>query len=418
MESSFVQAALPNGLRIVIEVMEHVQSAACGFLARTGARDETPDVAGVSHFLEHMMFKGTETRTWERINVEFDEMGSHYNAFTSKDRTFYYGWVRPEDLDRQLGLLADMMRSALPAGEFDTEKNVILEEIAMSNDDLGSNAYDFLHEQACAGSPMAWPILGYAKSVEALTRDQMHAYFTRRYAPNNLVLFVAGKVDPAHVIAEAERLCGAWEAQPDLGTHRNPPAVRSGVAKRRTDRFKQQAVVLAFPSAAATDPLDETTEAVAAILGGPNSRFYWNIVQEGLSPRAGVIREEYPDFSLMVMYGLCEPQNAEKLLEAMRAEAAAISAGGVEPKEVQRVKNLRRTALATESEAPYYRLSQLVDDLEYHGGPRPAEERLADVDAVSADTIAACLKRFPITGEGCLVSVGPRDWPDGKKVSG
>ncbi len=127
METPFHTHELDNGLRVVIEVMPHVRSAAAGFLSRTGSRDETPELAGVSHFLEHMCFKGTPNRTWEQINVEFDEMGSSYNAFTSKRRTFYYGWVPQGDIDRQIELLADMMQSIMPPEDFEMEKNVILD---------------------------------------------------------------------------------------------------------------------------------------------------------------------------------------------------------------------------------------------------------------------------------------------------
>ena len=188
MSSPFVEDQLPNGLRIVIESMPHVKSVACGFLVRTGSRDETVPLAGVSHFLEHMCFKGTARRTWREINIEFDEMGSFYNAFTSKDHTFYHGWVRAGDMERQLELLADMMQSSLPAAEFETEKNVILEEIAMSEDHLEHLAYHLLHERVYEGASMAWPVLGYADTLRDLTRDQMEAYFARRYAPDNMVL--------------------------------------------------------------------------------------------------------------------------------------------------------------------------------------------------------------------------------------
>ncbi|MBN1489932.1 MAG: insulinase family protein, partial [Phycisphaerae bacterium] len=164
MPSPFIEETLPNGLRIVIELMPHVKSAACGFMARTGSRDEDSPLAGVSHFLEHMCFKGTPKRTWREITIDFDEMGSHYNAFTSKDRTFYYGWVRNADIGRQLELLADMMRSTLPPDEFATEKNVVLEEIAMSNDQIESLAYHLLHERVYKGGAMAWPVLGYEDS--------------------------------------------------------------------------------------------------------------------------------------------------------------------------------------------------------------------------------------------------------------
>ena len=112
--NGFVEHTLDNGLRVVIEAMSNVRSAAAGFLVRTGARDESPELAGVSHFLEHMCFKGTHRRDWRQITVDFDRLGSTYNAFTSKERTFYFGWVREQDLEQQIELLADMMRSALP----------------------------------------------------------------------------------------------------------------------------------------------------------------------------------------------------------------------------------------------------------------------------------------------------------------
>jgi predicted Zn-dependent peptidase len=408
----FIQYQLANGLTVVVELMPHVHSVACGFLVRTGARDDTPELAGVSHFLEHMCFKGTAKRDSVRINVEFDEMGAQYNAYTSRDRTFYYGWVKIEDFDRQLELLADMMRSTLPEDAFQTEKSVILEEIAMSRDDLPSTAYDTLYEQACAGSTLAWPILGYDHTVEAMTRDQMHGYFHRRYAPANLILIVAGNVDPDAVRRSVETHCGGWEPISRVDGRAPAPLLRAGRSVQPLERFHQQVVMLAFPSAAGTDPMDETAEAVAAILGGHNSRFYWNIMQKGLSPRAGVFRDEYADFGLLVLFGLCEPENCEELLEAMRREAAELARGSVEPKEIQRVKNLRRTTLAIESETPFYRLGQIADDVEYNGAPRPAVDRLAAVDAVSAETIAAYMERYPITGEGFLVSVGPRAWPE------
>lgn len=410
-DSMFVLEKLGNGLTVVIERMPHVQSAACGFLSRTGARDDPPGMAGVSHFLEHMMFKGTPRRSGLQVNIEFDEMGSYYNAYTSKDRTFYYGWVQTADFERQLELLADMMQSTLPQEEFDLERNVVLEEIAMSADDLVSVAYDEFHEQMMAGSTMAWPVLGHEQSIKDMSRDAMTAYLRRRYAPNNLILVVAGNLDPDAVLEVAERHCGQWQPVDDLGPARAAPAIRSGVAVRQIERFHQQAVLIGFPAAAATHAMDETARAAASILGGENSRFYWNIVQKGICTRAGAFQEDYADFGLIVMYGLCEPENAERLTETMRQEAARLVAEGAEAKETQRVKNLRRTSLANESEAPFYRLGQIVDDVDYRGQPRSAEARLAAVEAISTKTVAGYFDAFPITGEGFMVSVGPRAWP-------
>ncbi len=410
-DTPFVQERLSNGLTVVVEIMPDVQSAACGFLARTGSRDERAELAGVSHFLEHMCFKGTARRSSEQLNLEFDEIGADNNAQTGKDQTFYYSWARTEDLPRQLDLLADMMHSTLPADEFEVERKVILEEIATYKDDLASNAYDFLYENVCAGSPLAWPVVGYERTIREMTPERMGAYLARRYRPGNLILVVAGNVEPDEVMETARRLCGSWENVEDMGPPRRRPRLRTGVAVHQWERFHRQAVVLALPSAPATHPQDESAEALTAILGGANSRFYWNIVQKGLATQASVTREEYRDFGLLIMYGLCEPENCEKLLEAMRREASEITDNGPEPKEIQRVKNRRRTLLATESEAPGYRLGQLADDTDYRGAPRPAEARLAEVDAVSSETVADYLREYPITGDGFLASVGPRRWP-------
>ncbi len=226
--NGFVEHTLANGLRIVIEPMSHVQSAAAGFLARTGARDETPDLAGVSHFVEHMCFKGTSKRSWREITLDFDNMGSMYNAYTSKERTFYFGWVPVEALEKQLELLADMMRSAFPAEEFEMEKKVILEEIAMSDDQSDHRVYDLIHEHVYAGHPLSWPVLGTGETIKALTRDKLFGYFQSRYHPGNLVLVVAGAVEPKAVIAMAERLCGDWQASAARPDRVAPPTAQAG----------------------------------------------------------------------------------------------------------------------------------------------------------------------------------------------
>jgi len=402
---------LANGLRVVIEVMPGVRSAAAGFLVQTGARDEVPELAGVSHFLEHMMFKGTANRTWGDINIDFDRMGSTYNAFTSEDRTVYYGWVRKADIGKQIELLADMMRSSLPPDEFTTEKNVILEEIAMSKDHLEHVMFDFLQEKVFAGHPLAWPILGYDNTLAAMTRDQMWAYFQRRYAPDNMLLIVAGNVDPSEIVDHAESCCGSWKPAGPSGP-RVAPSVHGGTDVLPIDRFKQQVVALTFPSIAATDPRIETASAAATILGGDNSRFYWNIVQKGLAPRAGAHHLDYADCGVMILYAACQPERSEEVLAAIRTEAKRMCEARVSQHEVDRVKTKRRTSLAVEAEAPYYRLTQLMDDMEDHGAPRTIEETLADVDAVSADSIHDYLQQCPINIPGHLTSVGPRNWPE------
>ena len=411
MRDPYTLHTLSNGLRLVIERMPDVRSAAAGFLVHTGARDEVASQAGVSHFLEHMMFKGTAKRSWREITVDFDRLGATYNAFTSEDRTVYYGWVRKADVGRQMELLADMVRSTLPPDEFDMEKNVILEEIAMAKDHLEHVTFDFLQEKVFAGNSLAWPVLGYEQTVRDLTREQMWLYFQQRYAPDNMTLIVAGNVDPSEIIANAEDLCGGWKAS-GTKTQRTVPVIHGGTAVLQVDRFKQQVIALTFASVSAADDWAETASAVATIIGGENSRFFWNIVQAGLSPRAGAYHLDYTDCGALLLYAVCPPDRADKVHEAMRAEAKRICGERVQEHEVDRVKNRRRTSLAVESEAPYHRLTQLIDDMENRGYPRTVDQMLAEVDAITVDSIREYFEQYPIDIDGHLASVGPRSWPE------
>lgn len=410
-DNGFAERTLSNGLRVVVEPMPHVRSAAAGFLVRTGARDEVPALAGVSHFLEHMCFKGTPQRDWRQITVDFDRLGSTYNAYTSKERTFYFGWVRDDDLESQIGLLADMMRSTLPSAEFDMEKKVILEEIAMANDQINRHVFDLLHEKLYADHSLQWPVLGTADSVRRMTRDQMKDYFDSRYHAGNMVLIVAGRVEPKRVFEMAERVAGSMPGGPARPDRLPPPDLPQGVARQKLERFQQQAVALIYPGPSSVSPDRETGDVLASILGGHNSRFYWNIVQTGIAPEVWSGRLDYCDAGIMVLCGFCEPGKCPAMLDAMREETRKLVEGGVTDDEVQRIKNRVRTGLATESESPYYRLSQLVNDIDILGRPRGVAERLADIDAVTASGIAAYLERWPISDEGFLASVGPREWP-------
>lgn len=409
--NGFIQRVLPNGLKVVIEPMPHTSSAAGGFLVRTGARDEVPQLAGVSHFLEHMCFKGTPKRDWRRITNDFDDMGSTYNAYTSKERTVYFGWVRVDDLEKQLELLADMMQSVIPPEEFEMEKKVILEEIAMSEDSIERKVYDLMHEAVYAGHPLSWPVLGTRETIGRLHRDELHGYFQDRYHPANMVLMVAGAVEPESVIDMAQRICGAWEGRSPRPERSVPKPAKHGVRKALFDRFQRQAVGLIYPAPSALNPDRDNGDVLASILGGQNSRFFWNIIQAGVAPSVAAGRLDYCDDGMMIAFGFCEPERCDELLSAMRVEIDKIMKDGVTDDEVQRVKNRARTSLATEAEAPYYRLMQLINDIDDFGRPRSVEERLASLDAVTPRTIRAYLEKWPLSGEGAIISLGPRDWP-------
>src|SRR6266571_735729 len=191
----FHQHTLENGLSVVGESSPSARSMALGFFVRTGSRDETPEVAGVTHFLEHMVFKGTPRRSALDVNMDFDRIGAHYNAFTSEENTVFYAAILPEYLPHAVDILADILRPSLRGEDFEMEKKVIIEEIGMYEDQPTFCAYDNAKRVYFADHKLGNSILGTVASIRALSRDQMHAYFQRRYVAPNITAVAAGRFD-------------------------------------------------------------------------------------------------------------------------------------------------------------------------------------------------------------------------------
>src|SRR5947208_10434060 len=210
MALQFHYKQLPNGLDIIAEENPDSYSFAAGLFVKTGSRDEDASVNGVSHFLEHMMFKGSDKYSWEDVNRIFDELGARYNAFTSQEMTAYYANVLPEFTERSIEHLSHLLRPAIRNSDFDTEKKVILEEIAMYLDDPGHRVYEKLMEVHFGNHPLSMSILGSAQSIQKLRRDQMADYFRQRYGPGHMVLSVTGRRDFREGVRLAERYIGDW----------------------------------------------------------------------------------------------------------------------------------------------------------------------------------------------------------------
>ena len=389
-----------------------MRSAAVGFFVRAGSRHEHPPQHGVSHFLEHMCFKGTAARSCHDINIRFDELGSIYNAFTSKEHTVYFGWAPAERVSDQIELLADIMRPSLRAEDFEMERNVILEEIAMSGDSFEHQVWDFLHECCFGSHPLTHEILGERETVRDMPREVMVEYHRARYAPGAMTLVVAGAIEPEAVFAAAGRYCGQWPSEKNGELNfPAPPPLSQGVRVRQLSQFQQQSVIMLFPSVPSGHACADTIELFQSLFGGLNSRCYWNIVQKGVCSQAGAAWLGYGDCGVLALYADGEPERAEDMLAALREQAEDVTKNGFRPDEVQRVKNRRRTHLALEAENPRTRLMQLIDDIETYGRLRPADARLTAVEAVSTRSIARYLEEHPITGEHLLLSCGPREWP-------
>src|SRR5258705_13943498 len=220
----FHKHVLPNGLEVGAEANGDAHSASVGFFVRTGARDESDDVAGVSHFLEHMCFKGTPRRSADDVNREFDEIGAHYNAFTSEECTVYYASVLPEYQEPSVDILADILRPSLRPDDFNMEKKVILEEIQMYLDQASFGMDDRIKQLNMGRHPLAKSVLGTSQSVGDLTTEQMRSYFASRYSADNVFVVAAGKVNFDALVEQVAKRCSDWKSQ---GARREVPRAKS-----------------------------------------------------------------------------------------------------------------------------------------------------------------------------------------------
>jgi len=355
----FDKAVLDNGLAVIGEHNAGAASVAAGFFVHTGARDETPEVAGVSHFLEHMVFKGNERYTAEDINRTFDELGAQYNAFTSEERTVYYGAVLPERLPQLIDLLAELMRPALRQEDFDVEKKVILEEIAMYEDRPHFHVFDISAPLFWSGHPLGNSVLGTKDSIGALTREQMLEYFRRRYSPQNLVLAVSGRYDWDAVLEQAERIAGAW---PTFEAPRERPeaetaAGRDGVVDPKLNRVH---VAYYAPGIAMTDPRRYAAAVLGNVLGDSSgSRLYWELVDKGLADNASLGHEANEDQGAFVGYVSVAPERAEDVIARYQEVLARAQAEPPTPEEWRRAQRKLATGLTLRAETPLGRLTSL-----------------------------------------------------------
>lgn len=402
----FHHAVLENGLTIIAEEQPTALSFAAGYFVRTGARDETPSESGVSHFLEHMLFKGTERRSAEDLNREFDELGADYNAFTSEETTVYYGAVLPEFREPLVDLLSDMMRPALREADFDVEKQVILEEIALYKDRPQFTVIEEARATYYEGHPLGQSVLGTTESISALTRAQMYDYWRRRYAPANLILAVTGKFDWPAVLAQVRHATRHWPAE---GAGRFYPEFtpRPRMRVRHEERVARAHLALVAPGLAATDERRFAADVVADILGGgEGSRLFWELVDPGLADAAHLSHDTEDRSGAFFAYLSCDPARAGEVLRRARQVLAAAMEGGVTEDDVERARRKAASALTVQEETPRGRLFRLGFDWLYrreYQTTADAIERFLAVTAPEANRFLATRPFSVLT----TVALGP-----------
>jgi predicted Zn-dependent peptidase len=404
---NFHEKTLANDLKIVVESNASVHSIAVGFFVRTGARDETPEVNGVSHFLEHMAFKGTEKFTADDVNRIFDEVGAEYNASTSEEVTIFYANILPEYLPQTFEVLAGILFPTLRQDDFDMEKKVILEEISMYQDQPMHIAYENVMLRHFSGHPLGVSILGTLESVGDLTSEQMRQYHADHYRGGNITLAVAGNIDPEVMFELAKKHCDHWPG----GRHERPtpeakPAA-GGLSVVAKESSVQQNVVQVAPAPPAHSEMRFASELLSIILGEDGgSRIYWDIVDPGHADFADLGYYDYDGSGAYMTWLGCQPETTTENLNRIRDIYEDVNQNSVTDVELDQAKNKIASRIVLRSERPMGRLSSLGGNWVYRQDYRSVADDLAALKSLTLDDIRATLDKYPL-GASTTAAVGP-----------
>jgi len=389
----FNKKILPNGLVIIGEIKTSAKSAAVGFFVKTGSRDESRQVSGVSHFLEHMLFKGTDKLNWSDVNEAFDKTGAQFNAFTSEENTVYYAAVLPEYLAEVTGLWTELMRPALREEDFNIEKNVIKQEIAMYKDQPSYDVMERCKNLYFGKHPCGNSVLGSEKSIDNLAGEQMRTYFASRYAPNNMVLACAGNFDWGQICDIAEKACGKWQQQNIARTLKpcDGEKKKDSLAK---PNLTCEHICLMSAGVSAQDPRRFASSVLATIIGDDvGSRFFWELVDKALAEAATMQFGAMDDTGVFQSYILCNRENTGKVLDVVEGIFHSLVKSGVTEDELKKAKNKILTALVTKNELPMGRLVDLGFNWIYLQEYRTIEDDINAIKGVTTDDINSLIKQ-------------------------
>jgi predicted Zn-dependent peptidase len=415
------RTVLPGGLRVISESVPGVRSVAFGVWVGVGSRDETASLSGASHYLEHLLFKGTRRRDALAISAELEAVGGELNAFTAKEYTCYYARVLDNDLPLAVDVICDMVNgSLLAAPDVDNERGVILEEIAMHDDDPSDAVHDVFADAVWPGTALGRPVLGSVESIKGLSRRAIAGYYRRRYSTPSLVIAAAGNLDHAALV----RLVRESFADVVVDDAAAPAPPRVG---GRAPRFTPATAVLRRPTEQANlvigadglARLHEKRFALgvlnAALGGGMSSRLFQEIREKrGLAYSVFSFVSHYADTGLFGVYAGCQPKRAVDVLEICREQLSLTAAGGLDAEELERGKGQLRGGLVLGLEDTGSRMSRLGKSELVYGELMTVDEILGHIDAVTVEDVqgvAFDLLRGPLA----LAAIGPYD--DDRKLA-
>ena len=408
------RTVLPSGLRIVTEEVPSVRSAAIGIWVNVGSRDETPAVAGASHFLEHLLFKGTTRRSALEISATIEAVGGEMNAFTSKEYTCFYARVIDTDLPMAIDVVSDLITSSIVSAlDVDAERKVVLEEIAMRDDDPSDLVHDLYAETYYGDTQLGRPILGTIKSIKEMTRSSVFNYYKKKYLPQDLVVAVAGNIKHKRVVAMVEEALsrdnfldvkGAPQIRPNTPV-KTKPVQSVGLLNRKTE---QAHMFYGMEGVARSDERRFAMGVLASALGGGmSSRLFQEIREKrGLAYSVYAYAQQFAGSGQIGFYAGCNPTKAIEVVEIIREVLADVAENGMSHEEIERAKGAVRGSLVLSQEDSGSRMSRIGKNEIVYGQVMGFDDILKAISRVNTTDVREIANEY-LTKSPTLALVGP-----------
>jgi len=393
-------------LTIIAEVNPAAASMATGFFVRTGSRDESGNLAGVSHFLEHMVFKGTDRRSPADVNREFDEIGALYNAMTGEEFTVYFGATLPEFSTRLMDILCDIIRPSLRQEDFDVEKGVILQEIAMYQDRPKYRVLEKLMTKHFANHPLGNSVLGTNESITALSRDEMLEYFNRRYSPGNMVLVGVGNIDFEAIIDKTAEMCSAWKPYEAVRKLDRPTGTR-GREIIFDKKVSREHIGIMANAPSAQDQSRYAAYLAATIVGDTTgSRLFYALIEPAIADEAVTAYEPFDNAGVFFTLVAAAPDKAAKAIEITQQQFHQLQDEGPTEAELLAAKNKIASSATIKCELPMGRLTAVGFDWLHRKEYIPLADQIEKIFAVTRDEVVQTIHKYDLASTTVL-ALGP-----------
>jgi predicted Zn-dependent peptidase len=401
---------LNNGIRLVTERIPTVKSVTIGLWVNAGSRDERPEEAGYSHFIEHMLFKGTASRSATDISREIDALGGEMNAFTTRETTTFYVKVLDQHLPQALDLLSDLfLNSRLNQKEIEKEKQVVLEEIRMVQDDP-EDLIQELHTKLVMGThPLSRPILGKASTIHRIRRRDLLEYMDRHYRPESIVIAVAGNFDQLKLERTMSRLLGSYQASTGTGPGTRWPAELYGGVTLKQKPLEQVHLCVGLQGIAAGHKDRYVIYALNSVLGGSvSSRLFQEIREKrGLSYSIYSFLSGYSDTGTITVYAGTRAGEVERVLDLVSREIQKMASRGMTGEELKRTKEQMKGGLMLSLESSHSRMNKLAKDELIAGHHTSLEDMISEIDAVTEQQVSRVARTLLTTKNMGLTGLGP-----------